>query len=269
MSSRSRRRWARLLWQALVACAALFFALPLIALVTRVSPVTVAEEMTSYEARTAIAVSLAAVAAALTLIVVFGTPAAHALARRDTRAPRTLEALFDLPLVLPPAVAGIALLAAFGRGGLVGDALAGSGLQIPFTRVAVVLALVFVAGPLYVRQAQAAFAATDRAVLEAAKTSGAGVLTNFWRVELPLARGGIAAGLALSGARALGEFGATIMFAGSVVGVTQTITLAIYGSLDGRLEASFALATVLLLMTLSLSLLARSIGNRSPDPVTS
>ncbi|MFY9488473.1 MAG: ABC transporter permease subunit [Solirubrobacterales bacterium] len=262
-------KFARRMTRLLVGCAVIFFAVPLLALIAKSTPSTVIDQLSSYETRMAIAVSLVAVTIALTFIVILGTPTAYVLARRGVRPSRALEVLFDLPMVLPPAVAGIALLAAFGPGSPIGDALSSIGMQVALTRTAVIVALIFVAGPLYIRQAQAAFAATDNSILDSARTSGVGSLESFLRVELPLAKNGIVAGVALSGARALGEFGATMMFAGSVVGVTQTITLAIYGSLDARPDASYALASLLLLMTVLLSLAARAVGSRGIGPVAS
>lgn len=243
--------------------AALFFLVPLFALVTRITPAQVIEGLATPEARSALAVSVGAVAVALAFVVLFGTPAAYAMARRDTRATRAMEVLFDLPLVLPPAVAGIALLAAFGNGGLLGGSVSATGLDVAFTRAAVVIALAFVAGPLYIRYAQAAFAAVDRSTIDAARTSGAGALTNLLRIDIPLARPGLLTGAALCSARALGEFGATIMFAGSVAGATQTVTLAIYGSLETKLATSFALATMLLVLTVAMSVAARALSARS------
>jgi molybdate transport system permease protein len=241
-----------------------FFALPIIALLTRISPGELVSQLATSEVLSALTVSLAAVALALLLTIAFGTPVAYLLARgHDSGGLRALEVLFDLPLVLPPAVAGIALLATFGNGGLLGAPLEAAGLNVAFTRFAVVLALVFVSAPLYVRQAQAAFMACDESVLDAARTSGASPAINFIHIELPLALRGLLGGVALSGARALGEFGATIMFAGSIAGVTQTLTLAIYGSLYTNLNASFALATLLLALTAGLSAGARAIGTRN------
>lgn len=263
MTTLAHKRLAGTGFSLAVGVAAAFVLVPLVALVTRISPVTALQELARPESLNALMISLGAVTCALLLIIAFGTPVAYLLARGE-RGPllSSLEVLFDLPLVLPPAVAGIALLAAFGDGGPIGDALAPFGIQIPFTRLAVVLALTFVAAPLYIRQAQSAFAACERDVLEASRTTGAGPVRNFLQIEMPLARRGLLGGLALSGARALGEFGATIMFAGSVAGVTQTLTLAIYGSLYTSAEAAFALAILLLVLTIAISIFARLLGAR-------
>lgn len=258
MTTLAHRRAAGTGFFLVVGVAICFVLLPLIGLITRITPAEVYEQLSTPMAREALLVSIAAVACAVALIVAFGTPVAYLLARGE-RGPvvNALEVLFDLPLVLPPAVAGIALLAAFGEGGLFGSQLADAGLTVPFTRVAVVLALAFIASPLYIRQAQAAFAACERDVLDSSYTSGAGPIQHFWTIELPLARRGLLSGVALAGARALGEFGATIIFAGSVAGVTQTLTLAIYGSLYSNSDAAFALAIVLLVLTVVASTAAR------------
>jgi len=160
--------------------------------------------------------------------------------------------LIELPLVLPPAVAGIGLLAAFGRLGLLGSSLDAFGISLPFTQSAVTVAVAYVASPLYIRQAIAAFEATDPNLAAASRTLGASPVRTFFRVILPLARGGLIAGLALSFARGLGEFGATIMFAGSLQGVTQTVPLAIYAQFDQDFEATLAMSAVLVLFSVAL-----------------
>ncbi|MBI2690349.1 MAG: molybdate ABC transporter permease subunit [Solirubrobacterales bacterium] len=263
MTALAHKRLAGTGFALAVGVAAAFVLVPLLALVTQISPHTALQELARPESMYALMISLGAVTCALLLIVAFGTPVAYLLARGE-RGPllSALEVLFDLPLVLPPAVAGIALLAAFGEGGPIGELLAQFGLQVSFTRVAVVFALTFVAAPLYIRQAQTAFSACEPDVLESARTTGAGPMRHFMQVELPLARSGMLSGLALSGARALGEFGATMIFAGSVAGVTQTITLAIYGSLDANEDAAFALAVLLLVLTIAISVAARIYGSR-------
>ena len=147
--------------------------------------------------------------------------------------------------MLPPAVAGIGLLAAFGRVGLLGSTLQAFGIEIPFTQTAVVLAVAFVASPLYVRQAIAAFEAVDQSLVDASRTLGASPARTFARIALPLASGGLAAGAALAFARGLGEFGATIMFAGSFQGVTQTLPLAIYAEFENKFEVALAIGGLL------------------------
>jgi molybdate transport system permease protein len=201
------------------------------------------------------------------LIVGFGTPTAYLLATRRFFGHSVAITLVELPLVLPPAVAGIALLAAFGRLGLLGSTLDALGITLPFTQTAVTIAVAYVASPLYIRQAIAAFEATDPNLTAASRTLGAGPTRTFFRVVLPLARGGLIAGLALSFARGLGEFGATIMFAGSLQRVTQTLPLAIYAEFDRNFDATLAMSGVLVLISVAL-LLGLRIGltwQRSPS----
>jgi molybdate transport system permease protein len=192
----------------------------------------------------ALIVSLKTTAAAQVLILVLGTPAAFLLARRF-RGREALVTLVELPLVLPPAVAGLGLLAAFGRTGLLHTSL-------PFTQAAVVLAVAFVASPLYVRAAIAAFETVDANVVAASRTLGAGPVRTFFRIVLPLARGGLAAGAALAFARGIGEFGATIMFAGSLRGVTQTLSLAVYAQFDVDFDVALAVSGLLVLVSAAL-----------------
>ena len=169
--------------------------------------------------------------------------------------------------MLPPAVAGVGLLAALGRFGLLGSSLHAFGISLPFTQTAVTVAVAYVASPLYIRQAIASFEATDPHLTAASRTLGAGPVRTFFRIVLPLARGGLIAGLALSFARGLGEFGATIMFAGSLQGVTQTLPLAIYAEFDRNFDATLAMSGVLILISAVLLLTLR-IGlswQRSPS----
>src|SRR5438874_468913 len=175
------------------------------------------------------------------LVLQLGTPTAYVLATRRFRGRSLLVTLVELPLVLPPAVAGLGLLAAFGRAGLLHT-------TIPFTQAAVVLAVSFVASPLYVRAAIAAFEAVDANVVAASRTLGAGPVRTFFRIVLPLARGGLVAGVALAFARGLGEFGATIMFAGSLRGVTQTLPLAVYAEFDVNFDVALAVSALLALI---------------------
>ena len=178
----------------------------------------------------------------LGLTLVLGTPLAWLLARREFPGRRAVEALVDLPIVLPPAVAGLALLLLLGRRGPLGSL----GAEIAFTTAAVVLAQTFVSAPLYVRSARGAFATIHRDLEDAARIDGGGDWQVFRRVILPLAIPVVAGGAILAWARALGEFGATIMFAGNVAGVTQTLPLAVYAEFQSSLEASIAAAAILI-----------------------
>jgi len=266
---RAEERWVRGLGAGVWAAAAilvLFLAVPLGALVWRAAETGRAlEPGTVATLRQALALTLLTSLAALAAVVVFGTPLAYLLARRRFPGWRVVDTLVDLPIVLPPAVAGIALLMAFGRRGVVGSWLAEAGVTIPFTPLAVVLAQAFVAAPFFVRAAKGGFARVDRELEEAAADLGASPASVFWRVTFPLARPGLAAGATLAWARALGEFGATILFAGNLPGRTQTMALAIYGRYGaGDLEAALLLALVLLVAALAVLLGVRLVGGR-PD----
>ncbi len=237
-----------------------FLALPIVAIFVRTAPRDLVDQLSNPVVKDALWVTLKTSVLAQLLIIVFGTPTAYLLAGSRFRGRSLAIVLVELPLVLPPAVAGIGLLAALGRTGLLGGTLDFLGLSIPFTQAAVTLAVAYVASPLYVRQAIAAFEATDPNLTAASRTLGAGPARTFFRVVLPLARGGLLAGLALSFARGIGEFGATIMFAGSLQGLTQTFSLAIYAQFDKDFDVTLAmggvlvLVSVLLLVTLRLGL---------------
>ena len=253
MPGRSVRR--TLLGVAYVAAAVVamvFLFLPIVAIFAHTSPAELVEQLGNPIVRDAFVVSLKTSLIAQVLILAFGTPTAFLLASRRFRGHAFAVTLVELPLVLPPAVAGIGLLAAFGRLGLLGSSLDAFGISLPFTQTAVTVAVAYVASPLYIRQAIAAFEATDPDLAAASRTLGASPLRTFFRVILPLARGGLIAGLALSFARGLGEFGATIMFAGSLQGVTQTVPLAIYAQFDQDFDATLAMSAVLVLLSVVL-----------------
>ena len=226
------------------AVALAFLALPVIAIFVRVPPGDLLDALGRSVTRDALLVSLKTSALAHAAVLVVGTPAAYLLARRRFRGRGAVLTLIELPLVLPPAVAGIALFAAFGRAGLLGGELDALGIQIPFTQAAVVLAVAFVESPFYVRGAVAAFEGVDDNLLAAARTLGAGPWRVFLRIALPLAAGGLGAASALALARGLGEFGATIIFAGSLQGVTQTLPLAIYAQFDQDFDTALAISAL-------------------------
>ena len=240
------------------AVALCFLLLPVVALFTHTSPANLLDQLSNPVVKDALVVSLKTSLVAQLLIVLFGTPTAYLLATERFRGRSLAITLVELPLVLPPAVAGIGLLAAFGRMGLLGSTLDAFGIQLPFTQTAVTIAVAYVASPLYIRQAIAAFEATDPNLAAASRTLGAGPARTFFRVVLPLARGGLAAGLALSFARGLGEFGATIMFAGSLQKVTQTLPLAIYAEFDVNFDATLAMGCVLVLISVILLIALRT-----------
>ncbi len=253
-------------------CVALgFLVLPIVAIFVHTEPGTLLSQLSNPAVVDALVVSLEASAIAQLLVVGFGTPTAYLLASRRFPGRSLVITLVELPLVLPPAVAGLGLLVAFGRNGLLGSTLDVFGVSIPFTQTAVVLAVTFVASPLFVRQAIAAFEAVDPNLVAASRTLGAGSARTFFRVVLPLARAGLAAGFALALARGLGEFGATIMFAGRQQGVTQTLPLAIYAEFDRNFDATLAMGALLvvisaaLLVTLKLSAAWQASRQSSPS----
>lgn len=241
--------------------ALLFLLLPIAAVFLRIPPGELLSALGSDAALDAIRVTAETNALAMALILGFGTPAAYWISSRRGTVRDVVVTLVELPLVLPPAVAGVGLLVAFGRVGLLGGTVDALGVDIAFTKVAVVLAVTFVASPFYVRTAVAAFEALDPTLPAAARTLGAGRARVFFRVVLPLARGGLGAGAALAFARGLGEFGATIMFAGSLQGVTQTLSLAIYEQFDLDFDVALAISALLIvvsaLVLLSVKLLTR------------
>jgi len=194
------------------------------------------------------------------LVLVLGIPLALALARGKFRGSALVETIVDLPIVLPPSVAGIALLLVFGRRGLLGDPLAAVGLTLPFTTAAVVLAQFFVAAPFFIRSARAGLAGVEREIEDAARVDGAAERQVFRWVTAPLAAPALAAGLVTAWARALGEFGATIIFAGSIEGRTQTLPLVVYGEFQsGNLDASIAASAVLVIAALIALILVRGL----------
>jgi molybdate transport system permease protein len=206
----------------------------------------------------ALGLSLATTAASLVLTVILGLPLALVLARRNFRGKALVETAVDLPIVLPPSVAGLALLLVFGRRGLLGGSLEASGLDIAFTTIAVVLAQTFVAAPFFVRSARAGFAGVDRDLEDAARIDGASEGQVLRRITAPLAGSALAAGLVMTWARALGEFGATIMFAGNVEGRTQTLPLVVYSEFQGGgLDRSIAAAAILVLAAFAVLLAVR------------
>lgn len=253
----------RVLATAALALLLAFLAIPLLAIFVEAGPGELISSLGREGAVEALWLSLRTSLMALALIVVVGTPAAYLLARRRFRGRALVITLIELPLVLPPAAAGIALLAAFGPNGLVGGAIEDAGIRLVLETAGVVVALTFVAAPFYVRGAIAAFESIDSALIDASRTLGAGEGRTFLRVAIPGARPGLGSGFALAWGRALGEFGATLFFAGSLEGRTQTAPLAIFEFLARDFNASLALAAVLVVVSAALLLSVKLFG-RSP-----
>jgi molybdate transport system permease protein len=247
-----RRRGFGLLLFAAVSLALAFLAIPVAAVFVDAPPGKLVATLDDATSLDALRLSLETSAIALGAILAVGTPAAYALATRAFRGRSLLVTVVELPLVLPPAVAGVALLAALAPHGVLGGALASLGVELPFHTSGVVVALAFVASPFYMRQAVAGFAAVDRRVLEASRTLGASEARTFVRVAVPAARESLTAGAALAWGRALGEFGATLMFAGSFQGITQTAPLAIFELLSTDFNAALALSAVLVAVSAAL-----------------
>jgi molybdate transport system permease protein len=239
-----------------------FISLPILSLLLWTVNENSWRAMATPEAGAALLLSIRTTSISLLIIVSVGTPAAYVLARKDFRGKRLVDSLIDIPAVLPPSAAGIALLLTFGRFGLAGKYLEAFGIQITFTTAAVVIAEVFVAAHFYVRQATVGFSQVRRDVEEAARVDGAGSIGVFTKVTVPLASPALVAGAVMAWARALGEFGATVVFAGSFQGVTQTIPLAIFAEFQSNLDAAVALSVLVLGFAFTVILVVRFLTAR-------
>ncbi len=252
----------------LIAVVLAFLLLPIVALVSYQPLHDLFHNFGAKVATDAILVSLKTNAIALAIMVALGTPFAYIVARHRFPGRTILVTLVELPLVMPPAVAGLGLLVAFGRFGLLGHTLNVLGLNLAFTQGAVVMAILFVASPFYIRFAVAAFEAVDPDLLDVAATLGAGPARRLVRIAIPLASGGLGAGATLGFARGLGEFGATILFAGSFQGTTQTLPLAVYSLFDANLDQAVAIGVLLIIVAAAI-LLASKLLVHSWSPLTS
>jgi molybdate transport system permease protein len=242
--------------------AGLFLALlclPLLSLFLRVAPQALLRRLATPLVAQALWLSLRTSVLATAAVALLGLPIAYVLAAREFPGKRVLAVLVDLPMVLPPTVAGVGLLLAFGRLGLVGRLLAPLGVSIPFTELAVVLAQMFVAGPFFINAARAGLEAVEPRYLQAATTLGASTAYTFFRVMVPLCLPALVSGAAMTWARALGEFGATITFAGNFPGRTQTMPLAVYVALQGDLDAAVALSVLLVVVAFTLLFALRAL----------
>ncbi len=240
-----RRVWFRLLLGAALAVSLVFLVLPVVAIFTNTSPGRLIDSLNDPTVTDALKLSLETTTIAVVVIVLVGTPAAYLLATRAFPGRSVVITLIELPLVLPPAVAGIGLLAALGNDGILGGVLKSLHVELVLQTAGVVVALIFVSAPFYLRQAQSAFQSVDRSLTDASRTLGVSEAATFVRVVVPVAVPGLAAGLALAWGRALGEFGATLMFAGSFQGITQTAPLAIYDQFATNFPGALALSAIL------------------------
>jgi molybdate transport system permease protein len=249
-----RRAWFPALLGLALAVTLTFLTLPVLAIFVDQSPADLVASLGEPGALDALWLSLRTTAISMAIILAVGTPAAYLLATRSFRGKAVVVTLVELPLVLPPAVAGIALLAAVGPAGILGGTIEAVGIELALETAGVVVALTFVASPFYVRQGMAAFAAVDRTLLDASRTLGDSEARGFVRVMIPAALPGLAAGGALALGRALGEFGATLMFAGSFEGITQTVPLAIYDRFATDFDSALALSAILVAVSAAILL---------------
>lgn len=252
-----RSRTAKWIAAGLVAVVCLYLTLPLVALVLRVTPDLLLTYLPDEAVQEALWLSLITSTATAITVIAIGTPAAYFHSRTEYRGKTLVDTLIDLPLVLPPAVAGFSLLLLFGRTGLLGKYLHVLGIDVGFTTLAVVMAQIFVASPFYLRQAKALFEQLDPAYEETARTLGSSSFRTFFSIILPLTAAGLISGAIMTFARALGEFGATIMFAGNLPGVTQTMPLAIYAAMQGDFDVAIAISVLLVVISLAIMLSVR------------
>ena len=239
-----------------------FIGLPVVALLVRAAQQeSFLASLTSPLAMQALRLSLFTSVLSMAIVVLVGTPFAHWLTRSDSLTLRVVDSLVELPIVLPPVVAGVAMLMAFGRHGLLGPVLGGLGISLPFTTAAVIFAQIFVAAPFYIRSAKLGFQSVPLDYQEVSQTLGVAPWNTFWRLTLPLARPSLLTGLTLAWARAISEFGATIMFAGNLTGQTQTLPLAIMTAMESSLDTALALS-VLLVVGAMLVLVVLGLLNR-------
>jgi molybdate transport system permease protein len=259
------RAWSSALGRVVVFVAAMiviavviaFLLVPIVALITYEPLGDLINGFGTKVTTDAIVVSLKTNAIAFALMLAFGTPFGYILGRSRFRGRSVVITLVELPLVMPPAVAGLALLVAFGRFGLLGHTLSVFGIDLAFTQAAVVIAILFVASPFYLRGAIAAFEAVDQTLLDVAGTLGAGPVRRMLRVAIPLAGGGLGAAAAVAFARGVGEFGATILFAGSFQGSTQTLPLAVYSLFDANLDQAVAVGVLLIIVSAAILLTSK------------
>lgn len=250
------------IWRVLSLPMLIFLSLPIIALFLRTSPASLLENLQDPDVLQAIGLTLITSLVSTLIIIVAGTPLAYSQARGQFRFSRLVDTLIDLPLVLPPAVAGVALLMAFGRRGILGGLLSDWGIHIAFTTFAVIIAQVFVAAPFYIKSATLGFSNIDQELEQSAALDGASSPQVFRFLTIPLSWSALLGGSVMSWARALGEFGATIIFAGNFPGRTQTMPLAIYIGFELDLDIALTLSVILIILSFLSLFIAKSILNR-------
>jgi molybdate transport system permease protein len=248
-------RWTQLpIFALLIAIALSFIFLPMIAVFLDMSPQEIWQQLQTPLAYESLKLSVYTTLISLALIIIFGTPLAYLLATKDFTGKHVIDVLIQLPIVIPPAVAGVGLLLVFGRFGLLGGWLDIYGIRIGFTIIAVIMAQCFMSAPFYIQAAKTAFATIDQSLINVSRTLGASKLRTFYKIILPLSIPGLITGAALSWGRALGEFGATIMFAGNLPGKTQTMPLAIYAAMESDIRIAVALSALLIMVAFFLLL---------------
>lgn len=258
--------WQRRNWQLLVLPFTMFLAFPLLALLLHSSPAQLWANLLQEQVRQAASLSLVTSACTVFITLLFGTPVAYYLSHRHYRFYRLLDTLIDLPTVLPPAVAGVALLMAFGRSGLLGGWLSALGISLPFTQAAVVLAQTFIAAPLYIKSAALGFHAVDCELKKAAALDGANRWQTFRYIILPISWASIVSGAVMTWARALGEFGATIIFAGNFPGRTQTMPLAIYIGFEVDMNVALTLSVIMVGFSFLTLILVKTLLRSNLEP---
>ena len=241
----------------LIISVTLYLTLPIVALFFLTTPELFFSSLSNPEVQKALWLSLVTSVISLCIVVLVGTPFAFAHSRYTYPGKMIVDTLIDLPLVLPPAVAGLALLVLYGRAGLVGQYLNVFGITLAFTTLAVIMAQIFVASPFYLRQAKSLFEQLDPAYEQTARTLGASPLRVFATVTFPLTASGLLSGAVMTFGRALGEFGATIMFAGNLPGVTQTMPLAVYGALQGDFNNGITISILLVIISFAIMIAVR------------
>ncbi len=260
--SRTREVALKMALALLLILAMTFIALPVVALFLKSPLDTILRSLHDPMVIDALRLSLMTSAITTITVVIMGTPIAYVSARFHYFGKELADSLIDLPVIMPPAVAGIALLVAFGRMGIVGHFLNGPGISIAFTTLAVIIAQVFVSSPFYIRQARTSFEDVDLAFENAARTLGASRVYTFFHVILPIAMNGLISGAIMAFARSIGEFGATIMFAGNFQGRTQTMPLAIYTAMQGDLDVSICLAIILVAFSFAVIFLVKTLTRK-------
>jgi molybdate transport system permease protein len=264
--SKSSSGWPRLSWRLLVLPFSLFILLPLLALFLRITPSDLWSSLNSNQVTEALSLSLVTSLSTVAVTIVFGTPVAYYLSHRHYRFHRLLDTLIDLPTVLPPAVAGVALLVAFGRRGLLGGALESIGVSLPFTSLAVVMAQTFIAAPFYIKSAALGFSGVNCELRRAAALDGATRWQTFRYIMVPMSWIALLSGAVMTWARALGEFGATIIFAGNFPGRTQTMPLAIYIGFEIDLNVAITLAIILVCLAFFILIVVKAYLHSQIEP---